>query len=105
MSLGQSIVEARSFYWRKWRNDAVDTAKSEVSEEMMAASLPAGVTFPLACHADVESIEEKLQDTQTKNTLVGPIRTNSSIYSTIFWALLSPVYTIQPVVKPVVNTV
>jgi len=31
-----------------------------------------GVTFPLACHADVESIEEKLQDTQTKNTLVRP---------------------------------
>ena len=48
--------------------------------EMMAASLPAGVTFPLACHADVESIEEKLQDTQTKNTLVRPTYKQQHLY-------------------------
>jgi len=51
-----------------------------LTEEMVAASLPEGVRFPLACHADINSIEGKLQDTQTKNTLV---RTNSSIYWTV----------------------
>ena len=52
-----------------------------LTEEMVAASLPEGVRFPLACHADVGSIEDKLQDIQTRNTLV---RTNSSIYWTVF---------------------
>ena len=45
------------------------------TEEMMAASLPVGVTCPLDTHADVESIEEKLRDPQTKNTLVCTVRT------------------------------
>jgi len=47
---------------------------------MAAASLPAGVTFPLESRADVQQIEEKLRDSQTKKTLVCR---HTSTYSTI----------------------
>jgi len=49
------------------------------TEDMVAASLPAGVTFPLDTYADVESIKEKLCDVHTKNTLVCK---NRNLYST-----------------------
>ena len=62
------------------------------SEESMAAALPAGLAFPLESYTDVESVEEKLQDMQTNNTLVCR---NNSIHSLIVTRLLFMVLSSQ----------